>query len=257
MKNYKINAVNGLIDGLFSKKVCKTDGVSIENAEKIAGELKWIFYPEFIKRNGVFLPKRLRIIRLFRNLNGLIKSCLTKEKSKSKKLAWEFIESLPKIKESLDKDLTAFTLKDPAAVSEKEVVLSYGGFHAIFLYRLSNRLSIIGVPLLARLLSFVALKTTGIDIHPLAKIGEYFFIDHGVGVVIGETTEIGNDVGIYHGVTLGALSLKDAESLRGVKRHPTVLDGVTLYANATVLGGNTVISKDKVIPANALITESV
>lgn len=257
MINNKRNVVNGLIDGLLYKKTNKCDSVSIERAEKVVRELKEIFYPEFIKREGGVLPKRLIIFKLFNTLNRLIKSCLTKEKTKSKKLTEEFIESLPAIKNSLDKDLTAFILKDPATSSKKEVVLCYGGFHAIFIYRLANRLSAIGVPLLARSFSSIARKTTGIDIHPSAQIGEYFFIDHGVGIVIGETAKIGNNVAVYHGVTLGAVSLKDAENLRGVKRHPTVLDDVTLYANVTVLGGDTVISKGKVVPANALITKSI
>jgi serine O-acetyltransferase len=138
-------------------------------------------------------------------------------------------------------------------------VFSYPGIFAVMIYRLAHRLHSQGVPLMPRIMSQYAHSATGIDIHPGAQIGEAFFIDHGTGVVVGETTQIGKNVRIYQGVTLGALSLpKDAgESLRGSKRHPTIEDDVIIYANATILGGDTVVGARSVVGGNVWITESV
>jgi serine O-acetyltransferase len=173
--------------------------------------------------------------------------------------AVEFLRSLPTMRETLAKDIRAAHEGDPAARDYDEIIFSYPGLFAITVYRIAHRLHALEVPLLPRIMSEAAHGRTGIDIHPGARIGESFFIDHGTGVVIGETTDIGNRVRIYQGVTLGALSLsrEEVDALRNKKRHPTIEDDVILYANATVLGGETVIGARSVIGGNVWITRSV
>ena len=167
----------------------------------------------------------------------------------------EFFEELPKIRNILSKDLKAAVRGDPAAMSDDEVILSYPGFQAITVHRMAHFFWTRQVPLIPRMMSEIVHRRTGIDIHPGAQIGEYFFIDHGTGIVIGETTIIGNNVKLYQGVTLGALSVKKEES--GFKRHPTIEDDVTIYANATILGGETVIGHGSIIGGSVWITQSV
>ncbi|HWD39652.1 MAG TPA: serine O-acetyltransferase EpsC [Fimbriimonas sp.] len=169
--------------------------------------------------------------------------------------ALEFINTLPGVYSSLMLDAKAIHYGDPAAVSTDEVILTYPGFFAIAVHRIAHELSLLGYPLLPRLLSEHAHERTGIDIHPKASIGSSFFIDHGTGVVVGETSIIGNGVKLYQGVTLGALSVE--KRLANVKRHPTLGDNIVVYANATILGGETIIGHDTVVGANAWITESV
>lgn len=169
----------------------------------------------------------------------------------------KFMEHLPQIQEMLYKDVEAQFMGDPAARSEEEVLLSYPGIYGIFVYRIAHELYELKIPLIPRMMTEYAHEKTGIDIHPGAVIGEYFFIDHGTGVVIGETTIIGNEVKIYQGVTLGALSLQKGQALSGMKRHPTIEDGVTIYAGATILGGDTVIGKNSVIAGNTFVVKSV
>lgn len=168
-----------------------------------------------------------------------------------------FLRQLPAIRAILEQDLEAFLLGDPAVTEPEEVIISYPGFYAILVQRLAHGLHSLGVPVLPRMMTELAHSRTGIDIHPGAALGPSFFIDHGTGVVIGETTVIGAGVRIYQGVTLGALSTKNAPALRGKKRHPTLEDGVTVYAGASILGGDTVIGKNAVIGANAFVTGSV
>jgi len=167
----------------------------------------------------------------------------------------EFFEELPKIRVILGKDLEAAVRGDPAAMNADEVILSYPGFQAITVQRIAHFFYSRQVPLIPRIMSEIIHRRTGIDIHPGAQIGESFFIDHGTGVVFGETTIIGKNVKIYQGVTLGALSVKKEES--GHKRHPTIEDDVTIYANATILGGETVIGKGSIIGGSVWITQSV
>jgi serine O-acetyltransferase len=173
--------------------------------------------------------------------------------------ALRFLESIPGMRRGLATDVAAAYEGDPAAKSYDEIVFSYPGVFAISVYRIAHRLFEQQVPLIPRIMSEYAHSITGIDIHPGAQIGESFFIDHGTGVVIGETTVIGKNVRIYQGVTLGALSLpKDAgERLRGKKRHPTIQDDVIIYAGATILGGETVIGARSVIGGNVWMTKSV
>jgi serine O-acetyltransferase len=167
----------------------------------------------------------------------------------------QFYDELPSIYDLLLKDADAIEKGDPAARGVEEVMRSYPGFYAISIYRIANTLFKLNVPFIPRIFTELAHSKTGIDIHPGATIGEYFFIDHGTGIVIGETTLIGNHVKIYQGVTLGALSVK--KEMAETKRHPTIEDGVVIYAGATILGGNTIIGKDSIIGGNTWITESI
>lgn len=167
----------------------------------------------------------------------------------------EYIQKLPGLLEKINLDAVAIATNDPAANSVEEVYLSYPGFFAIAVYRLSHEFYKMGLPLVPRLMTECAHKLTGTDINPGAQIGDSFFIDHATGVVIGETTVIKNNVKIYQGVTLGALYVE--RELRNMKRHPTIEDNVTIYANATILGGNTVIGANSIIGGNAWLTSSV
>lgn len=168
-----------------------------------------------------------------------------------------FMKKIPKVREYLETDLQAAYDGDPAAKNKDEIILSYPGIFAITIFRLAHELFLLGVPLLPRMMTEYAHNKTGIDIHPGATIGKYFFIDHGTGIVIGETTEIGEHVKLYQGVTLGALSTRGGQNLRGKKRHPTIKDHVTIYSGASILGGDTVIEEGVVIGGNAFITSSI
>ena len=169
--------------------------------------------------------------------------------------AEEFFRQLPNIYKALLKDAQAILDFDPAAQSIAEVVTAYPGFYATVVYRLSHQIGKQGVKLVPRLFTEYAHSKTGIDIHPLATIGDAFAIDHGTGIVIGETTVIGNNVKLYQGVTLGALNVE--KSLASVKRHPTIEDEVVIYASATILGGETIIGKGSIIGGNVWLTSSV
>lgn len=169
----------------------------------------------------------------------------------------EFLKKIPKIRELLATDVEAFYDGDPAAYNKNEIILSYPGLYAITVNRIAHELFLLGVPLIPRIMTEHAHSRTGIDIHPGATIGKYFFIDHGTGIVIGETTIIGDNVKVYQGVTIGALSTRGGQRLKGSKRHPTIEDDVTIYAGASILGGETVIGKGSVIGSNAFITSSI
>lgn len=175
----------------------------------------------------------------------------------AEKITFEFLDQLPKIRSYIETDVQAAYDGDPAAYNKDEIIYSYPGLYAILVNRLAHELFLLGVPLIPRVMTEHAHSKTGIDIHPGATIGKYFFIDHGTGIVIGETTEIGDNVKIYQGVTLGALSTRGGQSLRNKKRHPTIEDNVTIYSGASILGGNTVVGKNAVIGGNAFITSSI
>lgn len=175
----------------------------------------------------------------------------------SQRIAIEFLKRIPKMREYIETDVSAAFDGDPAAYNREEIVVTYPGFYAIMVNRIAHELHLLGVPLIPRIMTEHAHSLTGIDIHPGATIGKYFFIDHGTGIVIGETTVIGDNVKIYQGVTLGALSTRGGQMLKNVKRHPTIEDNVTIYSGATILGGETVIGKDVVIGGNSFITSSV
>ena len=178
-------------------------------------------------------------------------------RSRAEAVADEFVEQLPRLQRLLLKDAEAAFEGDPAAQSREEVILTYPGMYAIMVHRIAHELYVRDVPLIPRLMSEYAHGATGIDIHPGATIGEYFFIDHGTGGVIGETTQIGHHAKIYQGVTLGATSTRKGQALSGTKRHPTLGDYVTVYSNASVLGGDTYIGSGSVIGGSAFVVESV
>lgn len=182
------------------------------------------------------------------------------ELKKSEQITQELFEAFPLIQEQIYLDLIAAYKGDPAAKSYTEIILAYPGFWAVLIYRLAHQLHNHQVPFIPRIMTEHVHSKTGIDIHPGAKIGKGFFIDHGTGVVIGETCVIGDDVKVYQGVTLGALSFPRDEKgqlIKGIKRHPTIEDDVTIYAGATILGGETVIGKGSVIGGNVWLTKSV
>ena len=178
-------------------------------------------------------------------------------KKHAEELALSFLEKIPTIREYIDTDVQAAFDGDPAAFNKEEIIFSYPGLYAIMVARIAHELFLLGIPLIPRMMTEHAHSRTGIDIHPGATIGKYFFIDHGTGIVIGETTQIGNNVKIYQGVTLGALSTRGGQKLRSKKRHPTIMDNVTIYSGASILGGETVVGEGVVIGGNAFITKSV
>ena len=168
-----------------------------------------------------------------------------------------FLKKIPDVRAMLETDLEAAFQGDPAAKYRDEIILSYPGMFAITVNRLAHELFLLEVPLIPRIMTEYAHSITGIEIHPGATIGKYFFIDHGTGVVVGETTVIGDRVKIYQGVTLGALSTRGGQKLRDVRRHPTIEDDVTIYSGASILGGETVVGKNSVIGSNVFITSSI
>ncbi len=178
-------------------------------------------------------------------------------KERAEQIVRQFLGKIPDLRSILATDVQAAYDGDPAAFNTDEVILSYPGVFAITVNRIAHELHQLGVPLIPRMMTEYAHNLTGIDIHPGATIGEYFFIDHGTGVVVGETTQIGDRVKIYQGVTLGALSTRGGQSLRHMKRHPTLEDDVTVYSGASILGGETVIGEGAIIGSNAFITSSV
>lgn len=169
----------------------------------------------------------------------------------------KFFSKIPQIREYVQTDLEATFDGDPAACDKDEIILSYPGIYATTINRLAHELWLLNVPLIPRMMTEYAHSKTGIDIHPGATIGKYFFIDHGTGVVVGSSTVIGDHVKVYQGVTLGALSTSGGQALHGVRRHPTIEDNVTIYSGASILGGDTVIGEGSVIGSNAFITESL
>ncbi len=227
----------------------------------IIDKLRRIVFP------GYFLEKTYRIYNAKHNLSMLIEDVMfnlnqqitlvLRDSQKSEEICLAFFRSIPKVRALVQTDLEAAYEGDPAACGKEEIVYSYPGLFAITVYRLAHELQVLGVPMIPRIMTEYAHSVTGIDIHPGAIIGENFFIDHGTGIVVGETTVIGNGVKIYQGVTLGALSTRGGQTLRGKRRHPTIEDNVTIYAGASILGGDTVIGQNSVIGSNAFITESV
>lgn len=193
------------------------------------------------------------------NLELVIKEAhvlFTKFISKDREIEAIFFANLNEIKEEILKDIEFSYDSDPAANSYEEVLIAYPGIKAIISYRIAHLVYNLGLKIEARIISEIAHGKTGIDIHPGATIGSYFFIDHGTGIVIGETTIIGHHVKIYQGVTLGAKTLKKGHDLKGVKRHPTIGNYVTIYAGASILGGNMIVKDNETIPSNAFLLEN-
>lgn len=201
------------------------------------------------------LKKQIMVVLKYTNAYPGITDIELDERAKN--ITYNFMEKIPQIRSYLDTDIQAAYEGDPAAASKDEVILSYPGLYAVSVYRIAHELFLLDVPMIPRIMAEYAHGVTGIDIHPGAKIGKYFFMDHGTGIVIGETTVIGEHVKIYQGVTLGGLSTKGGQKLRGVKRHPTIGDYVTIYSGASILGGDTVIEENVVVGGNAFITQSI
>lgn len=238
----------------------KNSSISISNCVKIIFELRDLFFSSFFEQNDIINSEEERLL--------LINNLLQDEINKAFVLANindfdlndllnHFNNSLLLLKDKLILDANNYLLCDPSIHDLNEVIISNPCFYAIFVYRISNLLFDLKIPYIPRIMSEYAHCITGIDIHPGARIGNKFFIDHGTGVVIGETCVIEDNVKIYQGVTLGAISLKNASALKNVKRHPTILSDVTIYANASILGGDTIIGRGSTISANAFVTKSV
>ncbi|MEZ4955968.1 MAG: serine acetyltransferase [Saprospiraceae bacterium] len=228
----------------------------VEEVERFLANLLQFLFPEL---NDKRLNSRLAVEAHFKMLNLEFENLLHKteacEKAGVRSVCKHFFKDLETVYELCLEDSKAILLGDPAAVDTREVIRSYPGFYAIAVYRIAHLLLTLQVPYLPRIFTEIVHSKTGIDIHPGAQIGRRFCIDHGTGVVIGETTEIGDDVKIYQGVTLGALSVNKEDAQR--KRHPTIEDGVVIYAEATILGGNTTIGKNSIIGGNVWLTRSV
>lgn len=200
----------------------------------------------------------LLLERIEKQLQRQIALTLPEEQeAQAAELAAEMVTKLPQIARQVQMDLEATFDGDPAAGSREEILFSYPGLFAILVYRVAHELYRLHIPILPRMMSEYAHSHTGIDIHPGAQIGDYFFIDHGTGIVVGETTVIGDRVKLYQGVTLGALSTRDGHHSLPGKRHPTVEDDVTIYSGASILGGDTVIGRGSVVGGNAFLISSV
>lgn len=227
-------------------------------ADIISG-LQYLMFPKFFPAKegsdiyGIYGLLREQIERAYSFLSS-------PAEHDSSVLALEILDVIPVIKEKLLKDAVAIYEGDPAATSPEEVMLCYPGFYAISVYRLAHEFYLRQIPFIGRMMTELAHERTGVDIHAGATVGEYFCIDHGTGIVIGETAVIGDRVKIYQGVTLGAKSFElseDGNPVKGVKRHPNIGNGVVIYANATILGGNTYVGDGAVIGANVWLTSSV
>ncbi len=269
--------IEGVVDSILSDYAGGRDIDTLELFNRpdrdviidIIDKLRRIVFP------GYFKDKNYRIYNAKHNLSMLIEDvmfnlnqqlvlvfqnsgeALEQAQCHAQQVCLDFFRQIPQVRAMVQTDLQASYDGDPAATSMAEIIFAYPGLFAITVYRLAHVLYTLKVPMLPRIMTEHAHSITGIDIHPGATVGEYFFIDHGTGIVVGETTVIGNNVKIYQGVTLGALSTRGGQSLRGKRRHPTIEDNVTIYAGASVLGGETVIGRDSVIGSNAFITESI
>lgn len=266
--------IEGIVDGILSdygsgRAIDRLDPFAHPDKDVIIdmiGKLQRIVYPGFSRdRSYRIYNARHNLSMLIEdvmyNLNKQIAIVLPGAREAAEERAQEisiaFFRKIPEIRAVVQTDVDAFFQGDPAAHSTDEIIFCYPGLFAVTVYRLAHVLYGMNVPLLPRIMTEHAHSVTGIDINPGADIGNYFFIDHGTGIVIGETTKIGDHVKLYQGVTLGALSTRGGQSLRGRKRHPTIEDNVTIYAGASILGGDTVIGRDCVIGSNVFITHSI
>ena len=287
------NEINGVVDALLEDyggnktidEMKSFDRPSTEMLEEILNKLQKIIFPGYYRndlykiytvRNKVTMLIEDVMFNLTKQISivfSLVEEVMdcsdeaqgnpgarednSDSMDRAERITVEFLHRLPAIREVIETDVHAAFMGDPAAFNMDEIIYSYPGLFAIFVYRIAHELHILGVPLIPRMMTEFAHGRTGIDIHPGATIGRHFFIDHGTGVVIGETTIIGENVKLYQGVTLGGLSTRGGQSLKGKRRHPTIGDNVTIYSGASILGGETVIGRDSVIGGNAFITSSV
>ena len=281
MKDYRVCNVDDIVDVIFEDY---EKGREIDRMEffgqpdqdvviEIIQRLLQILYPGYY-RDSNYTPSKAKhmlaalIEDVICDLGRQIEIVLVNDsryadadkatrRAAAEEICMVFFQQIPKIREYLDTDLDATFDGDPAAFDKVEIVLAYPGLYATTIHRLAHELELLKVPYIPRMMSEYAHSETGVDIHPGATIGKYFFIDHATGIVVGETSVIGEHVKVYQGVTIGALSTKDGQAMRGSKRHPTIEDNVTLYAGAAVLGGDTVIGHDSVIGGSAFVTKSV
>lgn len=280
-----MNRLKSEIDGLLENILSDYEkGRDIDNINtfdhpqkevviEIVEKLRNIVFPGYFKnktyrvytvRNNTTMLLEDVLFNLIRQISIVLRYVPEYEKtdektiaSEAEKLALRFFETIPKIREYADTDVQAAFNGDPAAFNKDEIIISYPGLFAVLVNRIAHELYLLGVPLIPRIMTEYAHSETGIDIHPGATIGKYFFIDHGTGIVIGETMIIGDNVKIYQGVTLGALSTRGGQALKSKKRHPTIEDNVTIYSGASILGGETVVGKNVVVGGNAFITKSI
>ncbi len=222
---------------------------------RFVDDLTNLLFPVRDKRDISQAEMQVKWENLQRDYLRIITPLCHSQRCRCEKLAEDFFGHIPALYDQLVEDAGAYASCDPAAFCCEEVILCYPGFYAMMVYRIAHIVHQMGVPVLPRVISEYAHSRTGIDIHPGAQIGRFFYIDHGTGIVIGETTVIGDNVKIYQGVTLGATFV--TKELAGKQRHPTIEDNVILYAGSTILGGDTVIGHDTVIGGNVWLTESV
>ena len=232
---------------------------SVPSNDEIAGWALAVIHLLYPERTGQVYPTldglKQKVSDLQTELFSIMQATKACNHCNITALAGKFFDQLPELYAVLNTDITAIFEGDPAAQSEFEVIRTYPGFYAIALYRIAHQLWLDDIPLLPRILTEYAHSKTGIDIHPSAMIGSFFHIDHGTGIVIGESSVIGQHVKLYQGVTLGAMSV--AKSMAGSKRHPTVEDHVVIYAGATILGGDTVIGHHSIVGGNVWLTSSI
>jgi len=234
---------------------------------KVLHELQSLLFPMAFRRDYPDMAEETLLIRALYRLRDQLVAAMRFQDLQGEDpvkaadaICTGFAERLPEIKRLLLLDVEALYEGDPAAVCREEVMITYPGFRAICIFRIAHELYVLKAPLIPRIMTEYAHEKTGIDIHPGATVGEYFFIDHGTGIVIGETTVIGDHVKLYQGVTLGAKSFELDENgnpVKNIKRHPNIGNHVVIYANATILGGDTVIGDNSVIGGNTWLTRSV
>ncbi|MDY2510309.1 MAG: serine O-acetyltransferase EpsC [Ruminococcus callidus] len=281
MRHKLENKINDLVTNLLNDynqertidKINTFDHPDKEAIIEILDKLRKIIYPGYYRnksykvytvRNSISMLLEDVIYNLVKQISVVLEYVPafenvdeSKRIEKAEEMTFAFLQQLPKIRAYIETDVQAAFDGDPAAYNKDEIIFSYPGLYAILVNRIAHELYVLGVPLIPRIMTEYAHSKTGIDIHPGATIGKYFFIDHGTGIVIGETTVIGDNVKVYQGVTLGALSTRGGQKLKNQKRHPTILDNVTIYSGASILGGETVVGKDVVVGGNAFITKSI
>ncbi len=259
--------LNDIKDSIVDKHINNDDGLkygcALPNRKIITrftiNLMEIVFPGYFTNCRNINMERHIsnQLNMAFETLIEQLGIALNLEEEKTTEIALQFMSKLPMVIEYAHSDLEEAFLGDPAATDKNIIIATYPGIFATTIQRLAHELYLLKVPYIPRIMTEYAHGKTGIDIHPGATIGKYFFIDHGTGVVIGETTEIGEHVKIYQGVTLGAKSTKDGQGLRDIKRHPTIMNNVTIYSDASVLGGNTVIGDGVTIAGNAFITKSI
>ena len=267
MKENKLQIIKNTVSALEKYHADYDSSIPCKDAVRdIIIKVRAVLFPEYFECTCEKKGIADELAEIYDNLSEQIASALKHAdpsaqsdalRERADSIAADFIAALPLLKATLEKDVEAGYSGDPAAGSREDIIISYPGMLAVLVYRVAHLLYEAKVPLIPRIMTEYAHSRTGIDINAGAVIGEYFFIDHGTGVVIGETTIIGDHVKLYQGVTLGALSTRKGQALAGVKRHPTIGNNVTVYSNASILGGDTVIGEGSLIGGNAFITSSV